>query len=126
MDEPGTAVSPMPDPTVQLRPYAGHSPAESPIVEHTAGHWGGRVTVRRQRLRPARGSRADWWIVQASWTGPPMHGFPPLPAIAERHDTIALADLGHAKAVAAAANDELRATRVPDLRALAERLRRRR
>ncbi|HUR85662.1 MAG TPA: hypothetical protein VMY78_09975 [Solirubrobacteraceae bacterium] len=114
----------MPDPTVQLRAYGGSAELERPIIALTGGPWAGRVVVRHYQFRAARGSRPDWFVVAASWTGPPMDGFPRLPEIADREDTLPLDDLELAQAVAQAAIDDLRAPRVPDLRALAKRFKR--
>jgi hypothetical protein len=110
----------MPDPTVQLRPYAGSAQVERPVVELTGGPWAGRVVVRHWRFR-TNSNRPDRFSVTASWTGPPMDGFPRLPAIAERDDVLIVDELELAKAIAQASIDELRAGRVPDLRALSRR-----
>jgi hypothetical protein len=117
-------MSPMPDPTVQLRTNGGNAKLERPIVELTGGPWNGRATVRHYQFRAARGSRAERFAIAASWTGPPMDGFPRLPAVADREDVLLVDELELAQAIAQAAIDELRAARVPDLRALAKRFKR--
>lgn len=114
-------MSPVPDPHVQLRPPGGTGALERPLVELTGGPWGGRVVVRHYVFS---GRTQPRWSIEASWHGPPMPiGFPPVPPAADRSDQLLVGDgeLELAKAIAQAAIDDLRAARVPDLRALRKR-----
>ncbi len=117
-------MSPRPDPHVQLRPAPGAAVLERPLLELTGGPWGGRVVVRRYTFT---GRTQPRWSIEATWHGPPMPiGFPPNPPVADRSDQLLVRDdeLELARAVAQAAIDDLRAARVPDLRALRKRFNR--
>lgn len=116
-------MSPMPDPTVQLRPFQGSITRERPILELKGGPWAGVVKITP--LTGAQGAQAAElrYEVSASWHGPPMLGFAPAPGGADSTDTIMVGDLELAKAIAMAAIDELRRPEVPELHALARRFR---
>lgn len=111
-------MSPIPDPSVQLRPYAGDTRLGPPIVELKGGPW--RAEVRVRPILYARGANTSRFrfMVIATWTGDPAPGFPPSPVPVEATDHLAVEELELAKAVAQAAIDELRRPAVIDLREL--------
>jgi hypothetical protein len=63
----------MPDPTVQLRGFAGQAPRERPILERRPGIYDCVITARPSGLS---GRHAGSFIVEASWEGPRMDGMP--------------------------------------------------
>lgn len=111
----------MPDPTVQLRPFAGQTDLGPAVIELKGGPWSARVAVRP--IIGARGASTNRrrFMVIASWHGEPMHGFAPTTQNVDATDYLPVEDLELAKAVAQAAIDELRRPAVPDLRGLARR-----
>jgi hypothetical protein len=109
------------DQPTDLRAYAGSITRERPVLDLRAGVMAGRVVITPlSGFRGAGAYRAMRFEVAAHWHGPGLPGLPPA-AEADVTDTLLLGDLELARAVALAAVDELRARRVPDLRALARR-----
>jgi hypothetical protein len=114
-------MSPIPDPTVQLRPYGGDTRLGEPIVELKGGPWRAEVRVRPILYAKGANTSALRFMVVATWLGDPMPGCLPSPVPVDSTDYLPLPELELAKAVAQAAIDELRRPAVPDLRALARR-----
>jgi hypothetical protein len=109
------------DQPTDLRAYAGSITRERPVLELRAGAMDGRVVITPlSGFRGAGAYRAMRFEVAAHWHGPGLPGLPPADA-ADVTDTLLLGDLELARAVAMAAIDDLRASRVPDLRALRRR-----
>jgi hypothetical protein len=108
------------DQPTDLRAYAGSITRDRPVLELHAGVMAGRVVITPLSGFRGAGYRATRFEVAAHWHGPGLEGLPPA-ADADVTDTLLLGDLELARAVAMAAIDELRASRVPDLRALRRR-----
>lgn len=105
----------------ELRPYAGSAALERPVVELTAPNWQARATVRY--IAGLRGRAAERpWAVSVSWTGPRMPGFAAGAPDGESADLMLVDELALARELAQRAIDDIRALRVPDLRALHRRL----
>ncbi|HEU4656858.1 MAG TPA: hypothetical protein VFR97_05015 [Capillimicrobium sp.] len=100
----------------ELRPFRRNAGRHRPVLELSADKWSARLVVT-----PIDLMRERLFEVAAHWHGPPMHGYPPVPAEADRSDTLFVEDLELARAIAMAAIDHIRASRVPDLRELQRR-----
>jgi hypothetical protein len=107
-----------------LKPFAGQMKRWPPVMQLRPGVWD--ATVKVTPLTGARGQDAEQrhWEVSANWHGPSLPGLPRVEK-ADVTDFVLLAELELAKAVAMAAVDEIRALRVPDLRALVRRFQQR-
>jgi hypothetical protein len=103
-----------------LKPFAGQMRRWPPVLQLRPGAWDAIVKVTPLTGGRGQGTDQRHWEVSANWHGPGLPGLPPV-AAADASDFVLVTELELAKAVAMAAVDEIRALRVPDLRALTRR-----
>jgi hypothetical protein len=106
-----------------LKPFAGQMKRWPPVLTERPGTWDAVVKVTPLTGGAGQGTEQRHWEISANWHGPGLPGLPPVAGPVDATDFVLVTELELARAVALAAVEEIRALRVPDLRALVARRR---